>query len=48
MNTMEEIEKLPYPARQIVSDVEVTYGELLLVNHYQAFRKWTHDHGFIT
>ncbi len=48
INTMEEIEQLPYPARQIVSDVEVTYGELLVENHYEAFRQWTHDHGFIT
>ena len=48
MNTMEEIEKLPFPARQIVSDVEVTYGELLVENHYEAFREWTQDHGFIT
>jgi hypothetical protein len=48
MNTMEEIEKLPYPARQIVSDVEVTYGELLVENHYETFKEWTHDHGFIT
>lgn len=48
MNTMEEIEQLPFPARQIVSDVEVTYGELLVENHYGAFREWTQDHGFIT
>jgi hypothetical protein len=48
MNTMEEIEQLPFPARQIVSDVEITYGELLVENHYGAFREWTHDHGFTT
>lgn len=48
MNTMEEIEKLPYPARQIVSDVEVTLGELLIENHYEAFQEWTHDHGLLT
>ncbi len=45
---MEEIEKLPYPARQIVSDVEETYGDLLIENHYEAFKQWTHDHGFNT
>ena len=48
MNTMEEIEQLPFPARQIVSDVEVTYGELLVENHYGAFRQWTQEHGFAT
>ena len=48
MNTSEDIEKPPYPARQIVSDVEVTYAELLVENHYQAFKKWARDHGFNT
>ena len=47
IQTMEEIEQLPYPARQIVSDVEETYGELLVENHYKAFKQWTQDHGFI-
>ena len=47
LRTMEEIEQLPYPAKQIVSDVEETYGELLVENHYEAFKHWTHDHGFI-
>ncbi len=48
MNTMDEIEQLPFPARQIVSDVEVTYGELIVENHYGAFKKWAKDHGFDT